>query len=199
VIVDPRRYSSEALLRDGGSIHIRALRPDDKQRLRAHFQHLSARSIYFRFFGVKKLLTDEDLALFTELDFESRVALVATLGRGEEEKIIGVGRYAVLTTEPGVPRSAEVAFAVLDEHQRRGIGTVLLEHLLGIARQQGIHEFEADVMSENRAMLRVFQRGGLVVRRMLDSGIVHLSFSTDETDTSLQAGNARVTSVGKAS
>ena len=179
-IVDPRRYSADELLRDGGSIHIRALRPDDKPRLRAHFQHLSERSIHFRFFGAKKLLTDDDLVRFTELDFESRVALVATLGRGDEEKIIGVGRYAVLTTKPGALRSAEVAFAVLDEHQRRGIGTVLLEHLLGIARQQGIREFEADVMGENQAMLGVFQSGGLVVRRTLDSGIVHLSFSTDD-------------------
>jgi hypothetical protein len=53
VIVDPRRDSSEELLRDGGSIHIRALRPDDKRRLSAHFQHLSAQSIYFRFFRAK--------------------------------------------------------------------------------------------------------------------------------------------------
>ena len=138
VIVDPHRYSSDELLRDGGSIHIRALRPDDKQRLTVHFQHLSARSIYFRFFGAKKMLTDDELARFTELDFESRVAFVATLGRGDEEKIIGVGRYDVLAMKPGAPRSAEVAFAVLDEHQGRGIGTLLLEHLLGIARQQGI-------------------------------------------------------------
>ena len=187
MIVDPRRYSSEELLRDGGSIHIRALCPDDKRRLYAHFQQLSARSIHFRFLGAKKLLTDDELARFTELDFESRVALVATLGRGEEEKIIGVGRYDVLATEPGARRSAEVAFAVLDEHQGRGIGTVLLEHLLGIAREQGIREFEADVMSDNQAMLGVFRSSGLLVRKTLDSGVVHLSFPTEETDAYQEA------------
>jgi acetyl coenzyme A synthetase (ADP forming)-like protein len=191
VVVDPRRYSSEELLRDGGSIHIRALRPDDKRRLYAHFQQLSARSIYSRFLGAKKTLTDDELARFTELDFESRVALVATLGRGEEEKIIGVGRYAVSTSGPGVRRSAEVAFSVLDEHQGRGIGPVLLEHLLGIARQQGIREFEADVMGENRAMLRVFQNSGLLVRGTPASGVVHLSFPTEETDAYLEASFTR--------
>ncbi|MGH7286473.1 MAG: GNAT family N-acetyltransferase, partial [Myxococcota bacterium] len=191
MIVDPRRYSSEELLRDGASIHVRALRPDDKRRLAAHFQHLSAQSIYFRFLGAKKVLTDAELARFTELDFESRVALVATLGRGEEEKIIGVGRYDVLTTEPGARRSAEVAFAVLDEHQGRGIGTLLLEHLLGIARQQGIREFEADVMGENQAMLSVFRSSGLLLQRTLDSGVVRLSFPTEETDAYLEASFTR--------
>ena len=114
MIVEPQRYSSEELLRDGGSIHIRAIRPDDKQRLYAHFRHLSARSTYFRFFGAKKKVTEDELGQFTELDFKSRVAVVATLGRGEEEEIIGVGRYAVLAAEAGAPSSAEIAFAVLD-------------------------------------------------------------------------------------
>jgi acetyl coenzyme A synthetase (ADP forming)-like protein len=191
MIVEPQRYFSEELLRDGGSIHIRAIRPDDKQRLYAHFRHLSARSIYFRFFGAKKMLTEDELAQFTELDFKSRVAVAATLGRGGEEEIIGVGRYAVLATEPGAPSSAEIAFAVLDEHQGRGIGTVLLEHLLGIARQQGIREFEADVMGENRAMLGVFRSSGLLVRKTVDSGVVHLSFPTEETDAFSQASFTR--------
>ncbi|MFI5215858.1 MAG: GNAT family N-acetyltransferase [Candidatus Limnocylindria bacterium] len=191
MIVDPRCYASDELLRDGGSIHIRALRPDDRQRLLAHFQHLSAQSIRFRFLGAKKLLSEDELDRFTELDFESRVALVATLGRGEEEKIIGVGRYDVLPSAPSAPRSAEVAFAVLDEHQGRGIGTVLLEHLLGIARQGEIREFEADVMGENRAMLDVFRGSGLLLRRTLDSGVVHLSFPIEETDAYLEASFTR--------
>ena len=68
---------------------------------------------------------------------------------------------------------------------------MLLEHLLGIARQQGIREFEADVLGENRAMLGVFGSSGLLMRRTLDSGVVHLSFPTEETDASLQASFVR--------
>ncbi len=191
MIVDPRHYSSDELLRDGRSIRIRAVRSDDKRRLLAHFQDLSADSRYFRFFGTKQMLTDDELARFTELDFASRVALVATLERGDEETIIGVGRYDLLATKPGAQPSAEVAFAVLDEHQGRGIGTLLLEHLLGIARQQGIREFEAEVMGENQAMLGVFQSSGLLLRRTLDSGAVHLSFPTEETDAYLEASFTR--------
>lgn len=191
MIVDPRRYSSDELLRDGRSIRIRAVRPDDKRRLLTHFEDLSADSRYFRFCGTKQRLTDDELARFTELDFTSRVALVATLERGDEEAIIGVGRYDLLATKPGAQPSAEVAFAVLDEHQGRGIGTLLLEHLLGIARQQGIREFEADVMGENHAMLGVFQSSGLLLRRTSDSGTVRLSFPTEETDAYLEASFTR--------
>src|SRR5438046_1328851 len=96
--VNPRRYCADEILRDGSSIRIRAIRPDDKQRLVDHFNRLSARSVYFRFFRSKKRLTDEELAQFTELDFDDQVALVATLGQGDEETIIGVGRYAVIPT-----------------------------------------------------------------------------------------------------
>ena len=109
-----------------------------------------------------------------------RVALVGTLGAGEAESIIGVGRYAVPPTQPDPPRSAELAFLIRDEHQGRGIGTVLLAHLLVIAGEQGIRAFEADVPAENRAMLRVFEKSGLRARRSLESGVVHLSFPTKD-------------------
>src|SRR5882672_6359497 len=162
---DIRQYSSDDILRDGGSIHVRAIRPDDKQRLREHSQGLSERSIYFRFLGPKKRLTDKDLATFTELDFVARVALVATLGKGDEEKIIGVGRYAVLQTAGDEPRSAELAFSVVDEYQNHGIGTLLLEHLLPLAREQGIRQLEAEVLGDNKAMLGVIGSSGVVSRR----------------------------------
>jgi RimJ/RimL family protein N-acetyltransferase len=179
-------YLSEEVLRDGGSIHVRAIRPADKERLREFSQHLSSRSVYFRFFSPKKKLTDGELAWLTDLDFERHVALVATLGHGEEERIIGVGRYAVATKEPTPPRSAEVAFVILDDHQGRGIASVLLAHLLVIARQKGIREFEADVLAENRAMLRVFEKSGLHARRSVESGIMHLTFPTEGTPSALK-------------
>src|SRR5271169_2447911 len=79
--IDARSFGADRVLRDGGSIHVRAIRPDDKQRLLDHFARLSARSVYFRFFRVKKHLTDDELRQFTELDFDRTVGLVATLRR----------------------------------------------------------------------------------------------------------------------
>jgi len=178
---DLRNYSADAKLHDGTSIHIRAIRPDDKERLRDHGAHLSSRSVYFRFLGPKKKLSESDLALFTELDFEKRVGLVATLGHGAEEHIIGVGRYADLETEAGAPRSAELAFSVVDQYQHRGIGILLLRHLVQIARQQGIHQLEAEVFADNKAMLGVIQAAGVIARKTISAGLVHVVFSTDET------------------
>jgi hypothetical protein len=73
-------FTTAVQLRDGGSIRIRAIRADDKARLLEHFSHLSERSAYQRFLGIKKTLTPEDLVHFTELDFVNAVGLVATLG-----------------------------------------------------------------------------------------------------------------------
>jgi acetate---CoA ligase (ADP-forming) len=184
---DPRLYHADQILRDGTSIHIRAIRPDDKQRLVAHFQLLGKESVYFRFFGAKKRLTDEELKRLTEPDFVDHVGLVATLRDGEEEHIIGVGRY--LRYEAA--HRAEVAFAVADAHQGRGIGTLLLEHLAPIARAHGITEFEAEVLGENNRMLQVFGKSGFVVQRSVADGVVHVRFPTEETPQYLQATYAR--------
>lgn len=181
----PADFAVDRVLRDGGSIHVRAIRPDDKARLVDHFAQLSGQSVYFRFFRVKKRLTDDELREFTELDFRRRVALVATRRDDGAERIIGVGRYALLETPAGQPRRAEVAFAVADAHQRRGIGAVLLEHLAELARAQGIEEFEADVLGENNGMLAVFSRSGYRVTRALEDGVFHLTFPTEETADSL--------------
>jgi acetyl coenzyme A synthetase (ADP forming)-like protein len=190
-----RQYAAEAVLRDGSSMHIRAIRPDDKARLVDHFSRLSAQSIYFRFFRAKKRLTDEELVQFTELDFVDRVALVATLGQGDEERIIGVGRYAVVdstgATVPADGRRAEVAFAVADDFQGRGVGTLLLEHLVLIARANGISEFEADVLGENNRMIEVFAQSGLTAKRSVDQGVLHVTFPTEETEEFVEASLAR--------
>src|SRR4029079_14439081 len=118
---DAAAFAVDRVLRDGGSIHVRAIPPDDKPRLLDHFGRLSARSVYFRFFRVKTRLTGDELRQFTELDFRDRVALVATLRNGADEHMVAAGRYALLDVVPGQPRRAEVAFAVADAHQRRGI------------------------------------------------------------------------------
>jgi acetyl coenzyme A synthetase (ADP forming)-like protein len=181
-----RTYSAHEVLRDGGSIFIRAIRADDKDRLLDHFRHMSQDSIYHRFFGLKRSLTDQDLVRFTEIDFASHVALVATLRTGSDERFIGVGQYVT-----SGPARAEVAFAVLDEHQGRGVGTVLLDHLGRVARAAEITEFQADVLGDNNRMLEVFAKSGFRVKRSTDAGVVHLSFPTGETEASRQASDLR--------
>jgi GNAT superfamily N-acetyltransferase len=171
---DARKYCVDARMLDGTAICIRAIGPDDQERLHEHFKGLSERSVYFRFMGIKRDLLPDDLKRLTELDFKNHVGLAATLTENGRERFIGVGRYI----GGADPHRAEVAFAILDGFQGRGIGTLLLEHLSLIADANGVTEFEADVLGENRQMLEVFAHSGFESNRSLDSSVVHLHSST---------------------
>src|SRR5271170_200524 len=186
-IINSAHYSAEEVLRDGGSIHVRALRPDDRERLLDHFKGLSQQSRYYRFFGLKRSMSDGELVRLTQLDVVAHVGLVATLRDGTGEHFIGVARYI----RGDDSTHAEVSFAVLDEHQGRGIGSILLDHLSRIARASGIVELEADVLGDNNRMLEVFAKSGFKVRRSNASGVIHVAFPTAETDLSIEAGSAR--------
>jgi len=98
------------------------------------FRNLETKSIYTRFFHHKKTLTDEEFKAATEVDFENVVALVVTIGEGENETIIGGGRY-VTADATNNPRTTEVAFTVEEDYHGQGIACLLLRHLASIARK----------------------------------------------------------------
>jgi GNAT superfamily N-acetyltransferase len=172
---NPASYRVEETVRDGGVIAIRAIRPDDKERLREHARGLSPESVYHRFMFYKRELSDEELRHFTELDFDQHVGIVAILNEEGREHITGIGRYLRTSKERG-----EAAFSVVDTHQGRGIGTLLLVHLSRIARGKGITEFEADVLGDNVHMLDVVAASGFKVQATHEGGVVHLLMRIDD-------------------
>jgi RimJ/RimL family protein N-acetyltransferase len=101
---------------------------------------------------------------------------VVTVGEGEQETIIGAGRYVAFDA-PGNLRRAEVAFTVEEDYQGQGIASRLLRHLVRIARQKGVSQFEAEVLAENKAMLAVFERSGLPLRKKFEGGTMHITLS----------------------
>lgn len=179
----PRHWEADVVLRDGGTAHLRPIRPDDAEALQAFHVSQSESSIYLRFFSYKAKLSDAELRRFTEVDYRDRVALVITIG-GE---IVGVGRYDRLTD----PSEAEVAFNISDRHQGRGIGSILLEHLAAAARERGVRRFTAEVLPENRKMLTVFAEAGYAVERRFDDGVVMVEFEIDPTEKSRAVMEAR--------
>lgn len=186
--MDPRNYAVDETLRDGDRLRIRAIRPDDKQHLVDLFRRLSQRSVRFRFLGSKKRISDWELRSFTEIDFVCHVALVVTQCLQGQGQFLGVGRY-ILSEPAGPAPTAEVAFAVADEHQGRGIGSILLRHLVVIARARGVSEFEALVHPENRQMLRVFAHSGLPVRRSMEPGVLRVSIGIPHPEASAAGPN----------
>ncbi|HEV7193444.1 MAG TPA: GNAT family N-acetyltransferase [Jatrophihabitantaceae bacterium] len=171
--VAPAHWEADVVVADGGTVHLRPIRPSDAEALVRFHGGLSRRTRYLRYFSAYPRIPDRDLQRFTNVDHHHRVALIAELA-GE---IIAVGRYE------GTAESdeAEVAFVVADEHQGRGIGSVLLEHLAAAARESGVKRFQAIVLAENDAMINVFREAGYETTRHIEFGEVALEFAVDET------------------
>jgi acetyl coenzyme A synthetase (ADP forming)-like protein len=187
-----RAYAADVLLRDGSSLHVRSIRPQDKERLRDHFHRLGPESVRHRFFGMKKDLTPEDLRYFTEVDFDEHVGLVGTHTDAGGEHFVVVGRYFRLEpAEDGIAR-AEFALAVADEWQGRGAGTLMLEQLALVASQAGIERFEADVLAGNAHMLELLARIGFEVGETSRGGVVRAWFPVRLTEGVRSASDARV-------
>jgi acyl-CoA synthetase (NDP forming)/RimJ/RimL family protein N-acetyltransferase len=183
----PTRWEADVALRDGGTAHVRPIRPDDADLVADFHVRQSEESRYFRFFAPLPRLSRRDLARFTQVDHVDRVALVATIGAD----IVGIARFDAAPVRPGHPRSAEVAFNISDAHQGRGLGSVLLEHLVAAARERGIRRFTADVLPTNAKMIGVFREAGFEVRQGYSDGVLEVSFDIDPTERSLDVMRAR--------
>lgn len=173
-MIDARHFAVEDTLRNGVTVTIRSVRPDDRDRVATAFRGLDPQSVYTRFFTFKRELTAADLAQIDTLDFSREVMLIATIQRSGDEIVIGGARY-IGNGGASSPRSAEVAFTVEEDYQGFGLAGRLLAHLVAIARASGIEAFEADVLPGNAPMLAVFSRSGLPVRQRRETGVVHLT------------------------
>ena len=169
----PLSFSQPAKLRDGTPVLIRPVRHDDRQRIIDAFHKLEPQTIYTRFFSAKKELSPADLGRIDASDFVHAVALVATIGEGEGEVIIGGGAYTVLD-RPGEPAVAEVSFTVEEDYQGRGLSGLFMRLLTQIGRERGICRFEAEVLAGNTPMLKVFQHSGLPLHSHIEDGVVHV-------------------------
>lgn len=177
---DFRHYFVTDTLRNGTAVTIRAIRPEDKTRLVSAFKNLERETIYTRFFQYVRELADQDLKRMTEIDFDREVALVVTVNLGDEETIIGTGRYVVFA-EADAGCGAEVAFIVEEDYQGLGIASRIFRHLIQIGRQKSVSRFTADVLSGNQAMLKVFANSGLPMKQQRDGTVVHITLSLDKT------------------
>ena len=152
-------------LLNGEVLRIRPITPEDAGALVEFHEQLSDRTIYFRHFAARPHLSDPEVTRFTTVDHLTREAYVAVL----RDRIIGVGRWDVVT-----PELAEVAFVVRDDYQGQGLGTVLFELLAQSAYNLGIRQFVADMLPQNRGMVRLMEDYGNVTSRTNQNGVVEI-------------------------
>jgi acetate---CoA ligase (ADP-forming) len=163
----------DVVLRDGGTLRLRPPGPDDRAPLVEFFASLSNRSRYLRFHGIRRA-DGEVVGQFLD-DGRDVGSLIGML----EGQIVALASFVRL--EGG--ETAEMAFAVSDDEQGRGIGTRLLEQLAIRAQRMGIERFVADVMADNRRAIGVFADAGFELSKQLEGGEVELGFPLGVTET----------------
>lgn len=171
-------WEAEVVLRDGTAVRVRTARPQDEDALVAFYRGLSEQSLVYRFFTriSNAALVDQVRRLLYN---PRAVHLVATFG--DPPRIVAHGLYALADSD-----RAEVAFAVADEFQGRGVGTLLLGQLAEVAARQGIRLFEASVLPTNHRMLEVFRESGFPVEVHAEPGELRVTFPTELTEDALR-------------
>ena len=160
-------------LTDGTKVHVRPIVPEDEPLLIEAVGAMSERTVYFRFFSPLKRLPDALAHRLAVVDYNDRFALVATTHKpGGKERIAGVARY----DRAAGSDVAETAVAVIDEFQRRGLGSALLAILGKVAREHGIKMFTLIVLPENQQMLGLLRKMGWIHQAKLTGGVYEISF-----------------------
>jgi ribosomal protein S18 acetylase RimI-like enzyme len=159
-------------LTDGTKVLVRPIVPEDEPLLHEAVAAMSERTVYFRFFSPLKRMPDALAHRLAVVDYNDRFALVATDNHRAKERIVGVARYdRVVNTDV-----AEVAVAVIDEFQRRGLGSALMTILGKVATEHGIKTFTLIVLPENQQMLGLLRKMGWIHRAKLSGGVYDISF-----------------------
>lgn len=166
-------WTTDVQLADGRVLRIRPLLPDDRERERDFIQSLSERTRYLRLFAPLRFLPPHLLDQLMDIDYDRRMALVATVQNNGKEEFVGVARYA----EADEPDTAELGITVTDNYQRRGIARILMRELARYARTRGFRRLIGLVLPENRPMISLAQSLGYSSNYDGTDHLVHISLN----------------------
>lgn len=166
----PEELETFRRLKDGSEIKLRPVKISDEPLLKDFFYSLSANSMYRRFLSARLDMPHERLQDFVVVDYTRRMVILAVIEEGRKEKVVGVGEYSINEGS----HTAEIAVAVLDAYQNKGIGTELVRYLTHLARKQGLLGFTAEVLQENKPMLHIFKKMGFDIQSSQEDGVYEL-------------------------
>ena len=169
----PENLETHRTTKTGLHLFLRPVKISDEPLLKDFFYSLSDRSLNRRFLSKRKDMPHERLQDFVIIDYSHEVVILGVVGSTENELIVGVGQYGIDEKS----HTAEVAFAVRDDHQNRGIGQEMLSYLTYLAKREGLLGFTAEVMIDNRPMLHVFEKGGFDIKKKNDAGVYDLKMA----------------------
>ncbi len=154
----------------GLEILLRPVKISDEPLLKEFFHRFSDESLYLRFFSMRQDLPQEFVQKFVVIDYTRQMVVLAILQAEGKEKVIAVGQYWI---QEGT-HTGNVAFAVRDDYQKQGVGSVLFSYLTYLGRKQGLHGFTAEVLMDNRAALRLCATMGFDIEKTWSAGVYNL-------------------------
>ena len=166
----PEALETYRTTRSGTEVLLRPVRISDEPALKDFFYSLSDQSIYRRFISARKDMPHERLQEFVVIDYTAEMVILAVVEEERREIVVGVGQYGI---DPE-SHTAEVALVVRDDLQNRGVGTELLDYLTLLAKRAGLLGFTAEVLTENEAMMHLFERSGFALEKRRDAGVYEL-------------------------
>jgi acyl-CoA hydrolase/GNAT superfamily N-acetyltransferase len=166
----PEALETFRTTKTGLEVLLRPVKISDEPLVKEFFHGVSDESLYRRFFSIRQDLPHELLQRFAVIDYTKQMVILAVILQGPKEEIIGIGQYWIQEEM----HTADVAFAVRDDYHNKGIGYELFLYLFHLARRRGLLGFTADVLMDNRSMMRLCRKMGLEVVRTDESGVYNL-------------------------
>ncbi|MFH1910969.1 MAG: GNAT family N-acetyltransferase [Pseudomonadota bacterium] len=169
----PENLETHRTTKTGLQLFLRPVKISDEPLLKDFFYSLSDQSLNRRFLSLRRDMPHERLQDFVIIDYTREVVILAVIGDADNELIVGVGQYSI----DEASHTAEVAFAIGDNYQDRGIGQEMLSYLTYLARREGLLGFTAEVRIDNRPMLHLLEKGGFDLQKKSDAGVYDLKMA----------------------
>ncbi len=166
----PENLQTYRTTKSGIKLNFRPVKISDEELLKDFFYSLSDQSMYRRFISTRKDMPHERLQDMVVIDYTKEMVILAVIEQGGKEIVTGVGQYGIQEHQ----HSAEVAFAVRDDYQYKGIGQELLKYLTQLAKRDGLLGFTAEVLVENKPMLHLFEKMGFDIDKRTSAGVFEL-------------------------
>ena len=172
----PEKIACSHRFKDSLTVRFRAIKPSDEEEMRRLFYRFSDQAVYYRYFSPIKTMPHRKMQEYVNVDYRHTMSIVAIVDESGVEKIIGEARYVKTQGEP----FADTAFIVDEQYQGMGISTYLFNLLIRAAREEGIAGFKADVLENNRAMLKVYEKALYPVQTVLSGGVYKITIPFNE-------------------
>lgn len=167
----PERIASTHTFKHSLTVHFRAIKPSDEEEMRRLFYRFSDRAVFYRYFTPLKVMPHAKMQEYVNVDYRNCMSIVGLIDEGGVERLIAEGRYVLHKDRP----FADTAFVVDEKYQGHGIATSILAMLIEFARERGIKGFTADVLADNKGMIKVYEKSGYPIKAFVEYGVYRLT------------------------